>query len=256
MQNSTIYEQPLNERTRSFMRLEFLFRQVDYTLPGATVWDRRSSIASILEIHNLVSRSDLKTELLKELERHTSNLSRLGRNPDVDKKRLKIILKDLNNLSGKIYNTDKPFGYALKNNEFLGGIRQRVTVPGGTCDFDCPGYHFWLHKPDDEQLQDMKTWLSSFSLLRNAVELILGLIRESSKPKSDIATEGFYQKNLDPNHPSQLLRVYLPKDVDYFPEISSGKHRYTIRFLRLIDYEAKPKQIEDDVEFEISCCMI
>lgn len=256
MQKKIIYEQPLNERTRSFIRLEFLFRQVDFTLPGATVWERRSSISSILEIHNLVRRSDLKTELLKELERHTSNLSRLEKNPNVDKKRLKRILNDLNDLSGKIYNTDKPFGHELKDNEFLSSIRQRATVPGGTCDFDCPGYHFWLQKPDEEQLQDMKTWLTSFSLLRKAVELILSLIRESSKPRPDIANEGFYQKNLDPSCPCQLLRVYLSGDADYFPEISGGKHRYTIRLLRLKNYEVKPKQIEENVEIEIACCLI
>lgn len=256
MQNSIIYEQPLNERTRSFMRLEFLFRQADYTLPGATIWDRRSTIASLLEIFNLVNRSDMKTELLKELERHTGNLSRLEQNPGVDKNRLSKILGNLNSLSGKIYNNEKPFGYELKNNEFLNGIKQRATVPGGTCDFDLPGYHFWLQKPDEEQVHEMKTWLSSFSLLRQAVELLLCLIRESSNPVHEIANEGFYQRNLDSNSPCQLLRIYLPKEVRYFPEISGGKHRFTIRFLCLKDYENKPKQIEEDVEFKIAYCMI
>ena len=209
MQNSVIYEQPLNERTRSFMRLEFLFRQADHTLSGTDIWDRRSSITSLLEIHNLVNRSDMKTELLKELERHTGNLSRLEQNPGVDKNRLRKILHNLNELSGKIYNTDKPFGYELKNNEFLNSIRQRATVPGGTCDFDLPGYHFWLQNPEEKQLNEMKTWLDSFTLLRQAVELLLRLIRESSNPRHETAAGGFYQRNLDSNSPCQLLRIYF-----------------------------------------------
>ena len=238
------------------MRLEFLFRQADHTLSGTNIWDRRSSIASLLEIHNLVNRSDMKTELLKELERHTGNLSRLEQNPGVDKNQLRKILHNLNELSGKIYNTDKPFGYELKNNEFLNSIRQRATVPGGTCDFDLPGYHFWLQNPDNKQTNEMETWLGSFSLLRKAVELLLSLIRESSNPGHETAIEGFYQRNLDSSSPCQLLRIYLPEEAQYFPEISGGKHRFTIRFLCLKGYEIKPKQIEEDVEFDIACCMI
>ena len=238
------------------MRLEFLFRQADHTLSGTDIWDRRSSITSLLEIHNLVNRSDMKTELLKELERHTGNLSRLEQNPGVDKNRLRKILHNLNELSGEIYNTDKPFGYELKNNEFLNSIRQRATVPGGTCDFDLPGYHFWLQNPEEKQLNEMKTWLNSFSLLRQAVELLLSLIRESSNPRHETAAGGFYQRNLDSSSPCQLLRIYLPEEAQYFPEISGGKHRFTIRFLCLKDYEIKPKQVEEDVEFDIACCMI
>ena len=93
----------------------------------------------------------------------------------------------------------------------------------------------------------MKTWLDSFSLLRQAVELLLRLIRESSNPRHETAAGGFYQRNLDSNSPCQLLRIYLPGEAQYFPEISGGKHRFTIRFLCLKDYEIKPKQIDEDV---------
>ena len=69
MSSSIIYEHPLSERMRFFMRLEHLFRQAAYTLRGYSVWDSRSTLMSLTAILDILSRGDLKTELLKELER-------------------------------------------------------------------------------------------------------------------------------------------------------------------------------------------
>ena len=58
------YEQPVNERMRNFLRLEHLFKQSAYTLRGYSIWDSRSTLNSITSILDLLSRNDLKTELL------------------------------------------------------------------------------------------------------------------------------------------------------------------------------------------------
>jgi len=252
----TTYEQPLNERIRSFLRLEFLFRQSDYSLSGTSAWNSRAALESIIEVHDLVSRSDLKTEILKELERHTQNLAQLMENPKVDHKRLNQVLQSLDSLSNRIFSDNKPFGHALKNNEFVTTIRQRTTVPGGTCDMDLPGYHFWLQKSSDERIDILTHWLSSFDILRQAIELILQLIRDSASPRWELAENGFFQRNLDPANPCQILRISLPAEQDCYPEISGGKHRFTVRFMRQENYESRPKQINQDIEFEMSCCMI
>jgi len=252
----TTYEQPLSERIRSFLRLEFLFNEADYSLSGTSTWDSRAALESIIEIHDLVSRTDLKTEILKELDRHMQNLGLLLENPKVDHQRLHQVLKSLDTLSNKIFSDNLPFGHSLKNNEFITTIRQRTTVPGGTCEMDLPGYHFWLQKSNDERINILTDWLSSFDRLRSAIDLILQLIRESAQPKWELAENGFYQRNLGSAHPCQLLRISLPYELDCYPEISGGKHRFTVRFMRQEDYESRSKQVNQDIKFEISCCMI
>lgn len=256
MRKRIYYEHPLNERIRSFLRLEFLFKQVDYSINGTSVWNSRAALETILEIQNLVGRSDLKTEILKELERHTQSLARLQKNPQVDHARLNVVLDELDRLIDLIFTNNQPFGIELKLNEFLNMIRQRTSVPGGTCEFDLPGYHQWLQRPSEERIRCLTQWLDSFSVLQTAILLILKLIRESASPHWELAENGFFQRNLDPNNPCQILRIALPSEVDYFPEISAGKHRFTIRFLRQEQYDNRPQQVHEDVEFELACCIL
>lgn len=252
----TIYEQPLNERIRSFLRLEYLFRRCDKFMAGKTAWDSRAAIETLIEINNLVGRSDLKTEILKELERHTKSLTGLFENPKVDHKRLDHVLLALDALSGKIFSDNQPFGYELKQNEFISPIRQRASVPGGTCEMDLPGFHYWLQKPDEERMELITGWFSCFETLRQAIELILRLIRDSTVPKLEFAEKGFFQRSLEAKNPGQLLRIGLPVDTRYYPEISAGKHRFSVRFLYQADELSRPAQVDNDLEFEISYCTI
>lgn len=251
-----IYEQPLNERMRSFLRLEYLFRQVDFSLNGTSVWDSRAALEGIIEIHNLVGRSDLKTEILKELERHTQNLTQLMENPQVDHRRLDHILLVLDSLNQQIFSDNQPFGFELKQNELINTIRQRITVPGGTCEMDLPVYHFWLQQTAEKRIDDLTDWMSGFSMLRQAIELVLKLIRESAVAREQVAEEGFYQRNMDPSNPCQLLRIGLSADSPYYPEISAGKHRFTIRIMQQSDLMSRPKQISESTHFDLYCCII
>lgn len=64
-----IYEQPLNERIRTLLRLEFLFEQANAHTYRHSAWDSRAAINTLFDIINVFSRADLKTEIMKELER-------------------------------------------------------------------------------------------------------------------------------------------------------------------------------------------
>ena len=60
-----IYEQPLNERIRTFLRLEHLFDKEDHFLAHISEWDSRASLSLLLDIIDMLARSDIKTELIK-----------------------------------------------------------------------------------------------------------------------------------------------------------------------------------------------
>ena len=75
VKDAIIYEQPLNERIRTFLRLEFLFSQAAQHLHDDSQWGSRNTLTSLLDILSIFGRTDLKTEVLKELERHTATLA-------------------------------------------------------------------------------------------------------------------------------------------------------------------------------------
>ncbi len=250
-----IYEQPLNERIRTFLRLEFLFAQAEHTLHGVSSWDSRATLACLIDILNIFGRNDLKTEVIKELERQAANLAPLEKLPGVDKAKLNETLGNMELLIDKLYVTQGQIGQLLKESEFLCSVKQRSSIPGGTCDFDLPGYHYWLQQPLERRLRDLETWLGEFAIIRSALQLILRQVRESAPAKAMVAKGGFYQQSLDTNAPYQLIRAILPADAACFAEISGGKHRFTIRFMELKMAE-RPVQASHDVAFQLACCAL
>lgn len=249
------YEQPLNERIRTFLRLEFLFKQLDHTLSGHTAWDSRATISNLIEILHVFARGDVKTELIKELERLGVTLSKLESKPDVDRRKLEEILERIDNLVDRLYRLQGQIGHELKDNEFLNAIKQRSSIPGGTCDFDLPAYHFWLQKPAAERDATLRQWLQPFDDFRSAIGLTLGLIRQSGHSSRELAEGGFFQQSLDTAIPYQLIRVTLPADAPCFAEISGGKHRFTVRMMEVRDFD-RPTQAAGNIGFILERCAI
>ncbi|MCH9673617.1 MAG: cell division protein ZapD [Gammaproteobacteria bacterium] len=256
LDESVIYEQPLNERMRAFLRLEHLFKRVDHQMRAADPWSSRSTLEALIDIISLIARVDLKHELIKELERHANTLEALAKDHRVDQERLTSILKQVRELVVGLRATEGALGSALKGNELLNTIRQRSSIPAGTCDFDVPTFRYWLNQTDDKRHHDLTHWLSPFDLARRALELCLELVRESAAATREHASGGFFQKNLDAQSPCQLVRVALPRDTPCFTEISAGKHRFTVRFMRQDGAEQRASQTADDIDFQLLCCFL
>lgn len=254
MSKQIIYEQPLNERIRTFLRLEFLFARVDSALQGNSELENRNAIDGLLNILSVFERSDLKSEIIKELERLITNLSALENVPGVDSQALDELLAELDQSMDALHLKKSAIGQSLKENDFLYSIRQRSSIAGGTCDFDLPTYHFWLqHTADEQRMKQLQAWLSQFTVARSAINMSLRLIRGSTGFLPTSAEAGFFQRSLDSNQPNQLIRVKLPSSADYFPEISGGKHRFTVRFMQF-DISQRPQQINSTIDFSLSCC--
>jgi len=254
-ENIIIYEQPLNERIRTFLRLEFLFSQASQHLHDESECGSRNTLNSLLDILNIFGRTELKTEVLKELEKHATKLAKLKSNPDVDTSRLQKTLSELGRLGTKLHESSGPIAADLKENEFLSGIQQRMAIPGGTCDFDLPGYHYWLQQPANQRTRDLANWLKRFEVIAQAIQLIVKLIRESAAVKPITAEAGFFQKTMDANHPCQLVRVTVDRKAPYYAEISGGRHRFTVRFLEAPSQDGRVKQTTDNVNFQLECCL-
>jgi len=251
-----LYEQPLNERIRAFLRLEYLFQQASWHLSRQSEWDSRATLSCVLEILEIFGNTNLKSEALKELERHASSLKRHEQNPEVDHAQLSGLLGNINTHIERVRGINGQIANELKASEFLVSIRQRSAIPGGTCDFDLPAFHYWLQQPAKDRTRDLAQWLSHFDAIGQAIQMILGLTRDSTPMKPTLATGGMYQRTLDPNLPCQLVRIALPPGLPYFAELSGGRHRFTARFLQFSVDEKRARQTDQDVEFELACCVI
>ncbi len=256
MNNLIVYEQPLNERIRTFLRLEFLFKQLEHHLSGMAEWDIRSALNTLLDINDLLGRSDIKNELCKELDRHSNILKALDKNPAVDSERLKIILNDINQYLMQLRDPACQPGLALKQDELISSVKQRNAILGGSCNFDLPMYHHWLNIPATVQNDLLQHWQQDISIIRKSVFLIVNLIRNSSHPTNETAEKGFFQKSLEQNINCQMIRILLPRDSEYYPEISAGKHRFTVRFMKQADTAVRPVQAETDIQFKLHCCIL
>lgn len=255
MSNIIFYEQPLNERMRSFLRLEHLFKQAAYTLRGYSIWDSRSTLSAITSILDILARNDLKTELLKELERQEKTLSALADLKGIDKEQLTNILKQIETSQKNILDFNGQLGQNIRDHELLNSLRQRSSIVGGTCDFDIPYLHYWLQQPPEYRIEKLEDWVEKLDIISHPISLILDITRESSTPKNITAEKGFYQQNIDSNAPVQLIRVGLNQDSEYFPEISAGKQRFSVRFMLQQD-KSRPVQYMNDLDFQLMCCAL
>jgi cell division protein ZapD len=253
---TTTYEFPLNERIRVFIRLEQLFQHFSHFLTGETVADKRAAINVLLDIMTIFRRNDLKSEILKELDRHAKVLNKIAHNQSVDSQKLEELLDQLNQTSKKLYATNGKIGSQIMESDLFQSIAQRSSIPGGTCSFDLPEFHFWLEQDEIIRLKDLEHWSSPFTDIRIAIDLILNFIRNCSSPTQETAEAGFFQFLLDTNQPHQLLRVRLDKSIPCFAEISGGKHRCTIRFMEPSSDNKRPTQSPDDIPFDLTCCLL
>ena len=248
------FEQPLNERIRTFMRVEELYNRCVYCMKQDNSWDSHFALSTLIELIGLTARGDLKRELIKEVKRQLTTLEQLSNIPSLDKNKLGVLVKDLTELINDLDLQQGQILGHLKDNEFINSIKQRATIPGGTCDFDLPAYHYWLTQPATERNAIITGWLEPFKLIHNTVTQCLGLVRDSAEINEQTAVNGFFQRNLDPNQPNQLVRVFIEKDQQSFPEISAGKHRFSIRFLTQADPNQLPAQVNRDIPFKLACC--
>jgi cell division protein ZapD len=250
----TVFEQPLTERMRMFLRIEFLNRQARFHAEDPTEFGARAAVASLLEILAITGRGDVRADVLKELDRHSDMLMHFQRTPGIDRSRLERLLTDVEALRQGLSSAGKQFMATLRESEFLNAIRQRSAIPGGTCGFDLPDYTYWLSQPQTERIAQLSEWLSQLRPLCEAIDEVLWLTREASEPAECVASQGLYQHTLKRNEHVNLVRVLLDPGTGLYPEISAGSHRFTVRFAEWQSVNERSRQSTGDVEFRLSLC--
>ena len=91
---SVLYEHPLNERIRNYLKLEQLFSQVKNCLQYDIALSHQLFFSSFFAIIDTLERNDIRGELIKDLEKLEQNLVIWSRAPDIDTSALEENLKE------------------------------------------------------------------------------------------------------------------------------------------------------------------
>jgi len=248
------YEFPLNEKVRTLLRLEDLFARMAHFIEYAQGMDHHAALITLFEILEVASRADLKSELLQELERQNRALSALHNNPAIFHDALDAILAEIEGASAGILAMPGKTGQHLRENEWLMGIKQRAVMPGGTCEFDLPSYHYWQEQDADSRRKHLQIWLTPFLPLHTGLKIVLRLLRESGKVFHFTAHHGTFQQ-MQGGRVAQLLRVSLSSELACIPEVGANKYAINIRFIAA-NYAAKTTLFEQEVPFDLTFCSL
>jgi cell division protein ZapD len=249
-----IFEQPLNERLRTFLRIDYLYNQALYHNEKSSQWGSRAAVSSLIDILAITTRSDVRSEVLKEIERHLVQLGEFQNKPGVDIGRLRALVNNLTRLRAALAAAGGSYLQPLRDSEFLAAIKHRSAIPGGTCEFDLPDYFFWLNQDAALRTQAFNEWLALLRPLCDAVAEVLWLTRQNGRSRKEVAVGGSFTINFERDTPLQLLRICLPAESGIFPEISGSHHRCSIRFLQWTSLAARPAQTEGDIPFGLVTC--
>lgn len=249
-----LYEYPFNESIRTMLRLEHLFDRLGRLLPRDEAVDHHYALATMFEIMDVASRADLKSDLLKELERQRALLQSYRGNPAISEGALLEVMARVDHAFNGLNQLPGKAGHVLTANEWLMSIRSRISIPGGTCEFDLPAYYAWQQHAPASRRADLSGWIATLTPLAEALSVLLGLLRDAGVPHKVVTQGGQYQQSLPAGRVYQLLRVRIDNaSHPLVPEISGHRLMVMVRLMKQ-DAEGRLKPAAVDATFELTLC--
>ena len=248
-----LYEYPFNESIRTMLRLEHLFDRLGQLMARDSAMDHHFALATIFEVMDVASRADLKSDLLKDLERQKTLLGSYRGNPSVSEQMLDDVVAKIEHAFNGLNHLPGKAGQALTSNDWLMSIRSRISIPGGTCEFDLPAYYAWQQFEPTRRRTDLLNWAASLMPLAEALNVLLGLLRDSGVPHRVAAIAGQYQQSLPAGRSHHLLRLRIDPAEQLVPEISGHRLMVLIRLMRQ-DADGRLKSTTADASFELTLC--
>ncbi len=248
-----LYEYPFNERIRTYLRLEHLFLSLSSLMARTDPMDHHFALTTIFEVMDVGARADLKSDVLKDLDKQKQILNSYRGNPAIAEEMLDKVIDQLDRCFASLNALPGKAGQSLTENDWLMSIRSRVGIPGGTCEFDLPAYFAWQHHSIAARQGDLQRWASTLAPLAESIHLLLKLLRDSGSPQKVIAVGGQFQQNLPQGRTFQLLRLALNPELNLVPEISGNRLMVSIRLM----YHGEDDRLHTstgDGAFELTLC--
>ena len=248
-----LYEYPFNERIRTYLRLEQLFRRLGELIVRTQPLDHHFALTTIFEIMDVAARADLKSDVLKDIEKQKAALDSYRGNPSISERALDGVFTQLDDCFQALNAQSGKAGQALTENDWLMGIRSRVGIPGGTSSFDLPGYYAWQHRSAPRRQQALEGWAETLAPLAESIHVLLQLLRDSGVAQKVVAEHGQFQQNLPSGRTFQLLRLHIDPSLGLVPEISGNRLMVSVRLMEQLE-DGHLRACIDGAAFELTLC--
>ena len=249
------FEFPIVERVRILLRLEELFRRLTHFSNADGADEHQVALQTLFDMAELGARGDLKSELIQDLERQRYALEALRDNPAIAEGALEAVLGEIESAMTRQLEFTGKFGHELRDNEWLMNIKQRTAIAGGACQFDLPSYYFWQKQPAEARRAYLQRWSAPLLATRDAVGVLLKLLRDSGKSNTFTARHGAFQQ-MSGGKVVHLIRITLEASLGLVPEVSANKYAVNVRFIEPTTHSARSRAATADVPFTLAFCKL
>ncbi len=249
-----LYEYPVSEKIRSFLRLEHLFQRLSFFHQHFSTKseDDESLLGALFDVMDVCERGDIRNTVLQELDKQKNTLQDFRNYPEINLSAIDAALIDLTQVSRELHDTGK-IGRAVRESEWLSKIKSRYVAPGGLSSTEFPAYQGWLMGNQEQRKDLVNQWVASFKPLSDGVEKLLHFIRASRDPEYiTTAANGVYERSLA-GQPFQLIRVWVPESTGVYPEISANKYVTFVRLYQL-NQQLEAQLVTKPIGLKIAFC--
>ena len=246
--HASIYEQPVDERIRKFLRFENIYMKINNHKDIDSKYDAYSVLLNISELFINLTRSEIKRDLISEIETHKVRYQEYIKFDGADKIKLNSIMEKQNAILKTLHDLEANYLNVLKRDELLQTIIKHINT-------SCADLEYWLSRDHDFRKNQINLWLELIKPIENSIFFCLDLLRRSTETLEITAKDGMYLFKMDTEKKIRLLRVTMKTDNYFFPKISVGPQRATIAFMT-IDDNNKIIRLNQDINFVLDICYI
>ena len=246
----SIYEEPVQEKVRKFIKIEFLFNKLFYFKHKENKHDNYIALLALCELYEILSRSDIKSELIREIENQNHYFKKIKEIPEANSEKLSSILEKQKVLLQLIHGIESNYLEYLENDILFKTIAKNSINP-----LQPTSVEFWLSRDIVLRENQINLWTEPLLFIKKSVDFILEVIRKSGRFEDKLAEKGFFIEKLDPKKNILLIRITLTSDLYYYPQISVGKQRLNIMFMSKDDKNNLISH-KEDVAFILTTCVL
>jgi cell division protein ZapD len=246
----SLYEEPVQEKIRKFIKIEFLLNKIYYFKGKDDKSENYIALLALCELYEILSRSDIKSELIREIETQNSYFQSIKEMPQADSSKLNSVLEKQNILLKLIYSNEVNYLDHLGRDILFKTILKNCFTQLQPASID-----FWLSRDILIRETQIDLWLEPLIFIKRSIDFILEVVRKSGRFEDRMAEKGFFIEKLDPKKNVLLIRVTLTSDLYYYPQISVGKQRLTIMFMTKDD-KNNLVPYQEDLSFILTTCSL
>ena len=250
-----VYEFPLTERFRLFLRLHALFQRFSHHLENPSPFASQVALETLFDIALLLKGNDLRQELLEEIARLKRALRAFFKPLEGEGESYEALKSTYEKTAQLEQTLLKLRRISLPELEegWLAEFNYRRHLPAATLSFDLPAFYRWLMLSPERRQHDLRCWLAPARPIAEALDHVLSLLRESQEPRRRLARRGLFQEPLAAvRDRCRLVRILVDPKFDGFLEILANRSRLMGRFLRARGGEVV--QVEENIPFWLTLC--